>query len=181
MKKFFLLLAIFGLLASCGKSDSAVSGIKTTEFSGSGFTIQLPEKWTSSGSIADLPSPPNGTVVLGSFSPEKKYNFSDSIIIIEDDPGYIGTSVQYSEQNNLKTQWKYFEYQQLEKSDILFADSDASKYFVFNAKYNTQTQKITFIQTAKFCGTRIYFMNASVALGTDTKPFVDIFRTFQCK
>lgn len=164
MKKFFLLFVFLIPLVSCGNSSSQVSGITTKEFSGSGFTIQVPEHWTSSGNITDLPSPANGNVVLTSISPEKKYNFSNNIIIIEDVPGYIGTSVQYSEQNNLKTQGKYLEYQQLEKSDILFGDSDASKYFVFNAKYNAQTQKLKFVQTAKFCGTRVYLMHASVAL-----------------
>lgn len=164
MKKI-LLFAFFAIfLASCGKSDNTISGVETAEFSGSGFTIQLPNKWTSSGSVDSLPSPSNGSIVATSLSPETKYNFSDNIIIIEDTLDHIGTSTQYSEQNNLKTQKKYSEYQQIKKNDIIFGDSDSSKYFVFNAKYNNQTQKLRFVQTAKICGTRVYFLHASLAL-----------------
>lgn len=181
MKKNILFLLFSLFLASCGQSNSQISGLSMKEFTGSGFTLQIPEKWTTSDNAGDLPAPANGKIVLTSVSPDKKYNFSSNILVIEDTPGYLGTSTQYSEQNNLRTQNKYLEYQQIEKSDILFGDSDASKYFVFQAKYNNQTQKLKFVQTAKFCGPRIYLLHASMALDADAKTFVDIFRTFSCK
>lgn len=164
MKKIFLILISLLLLTACGSSDDKVSGIETVEFSGSGFTIQLPKNWTSSGSMADAPAQTNGTIVATSVSPEKKYNFSDNIMIIEDSLNYIGTSTQYSEQNHNKTREKYFEYQHIKKNDIIFSDSDPSKYFVFNAKYNDNTQKLRFVQTAKICGTRVYLLHSTLAL-----------------
>lgn len=94
---------------------------------------------------------------------------------------YIGTSKQYSEQNNIQTQKKYLEYNAVSNGAVLFGDSDESKYFVFTAKYNNQTQKLKFVQTAKICGTKVFLLHASMALDTDPTTFVNIFRTFSCK
>ena len=54
----------------------------------------------------------------------------------------MGSSTQYSEQNNLQTQKRYFEYRTIDSGMIIFGDSDESKYFGFEAKYNNQTQKL---------------------------------------
>lgn len=181
MRKIFLILASFFLLASCGASDSPVANIDTTEFSATGFSIFTPTAWTSTGSFNNLANVGNGNIVLASISPEKKYNFSDNIVVIVDDLEYVTSSRKYSEQNNAQTQKKYAEYKLVSAGGIIFGDSDESKYYVFDAKYNNNTQKLRFVQTAKVCGTRVYLLHASIALNANYEDYVNIFRTFSCK
>lgn len=180
MRKVIFCLFLL-LLASCGNSDSSVANIDTTEFTASGFIMQIPEKWTSTGAIDSLANSWNGKIVLASVAPEKKYNFSNNIVVIEDELTHMGSSRQYSEQNNLQTQKKYAEYKDVTSGVIIFADSDESKYYVFDAKYNNQTQKLRFIQTAKICWTRVYLLHASMSLDSKAEDFVNIFKTFSCK
>lgn len=107
MKKLLLVFAIAFALVSCG-GDDKVPGVLTTEFTGSGFALHLPENWSSSGTIA-TPSA-NGEVVLSAVSPEKKYNFSDNILVLRDNLDGIISSKQYAVKNNLQTKQKYLEY-----------------------------------------------------------------------
>lgn len=180
MKKIISILFGFLFLASCGGNNSEVPGVATKEFVGSGFVMQLPEKWSTSGSVDGVTSG-NGELVLASVSPEKKYNFSDNIVVLVDSLNFLGTSKQYSEQNNIKTQKKYLEYANITNGALLFKDSDEGKYYVFRAKYNNSTQKLKFIQTAKVCGTKVFVLHGSMALDADANTFADIFRTFECK
>lgn len=181
MKKILLLSFAFFALTSCFDNNTKIEGLPTKEFAESNFTMQIPNEWTASGSIDNLPSLPNGEVVLAAVSPEKKYNFSNNIIVISSKLDYIGTSKQYSEQNNLKTQKKYLEYSLVKSGPIIFGDSDEGKYYIFDARYNAQTQKLRFLQTAKVCGTNVFLLHASVALDADTGKYIDVFRTFTCK
>lgn len=181
MKKIFLLSVAFFSLASCFNNKPEIKGLPTKEFADSNFTMQIPSEWSASGSVDNLPSLPNGEIVMAAVSPEKKYNFSNNIVIIADKLDYIGTSKQYSEQNNLKTQKKYLEYSLVKSGPIIFGDSDEGKYYIFDARYNAQTQKLRFLQTAKVCGTTVFLLHASVSLDTDTSKYIDVFRTFTCK
>ena len=119
MKKILLLSFTFFALTSCFDNNTKIEGLPTKEFAESNFTMQIPNEWAASGSVDNLPSLPNGEVVLAAVSPEKKYNFSNNIIVISSKLDYIGTSKQYSEQNNLKTQKKYLEYSLVKFGQII--------------------------------------------------------------
>lgn len=142
--------------------------------------MQIPNNWNYNGTTDNL-NAGRGTIILGAVSPDKKYNFANNIVIIEDDLNAVGSSRQYSEQNNIQTQKKYFEYKFLESGVIIFEDSDETKYYTFEAKYNNHTQKLKFIQAAKMCGTKAYLMHASMSLDSKSSDFVELFRTFKCK
>lgn len=179
----FFLISLF-TLASCGDNKPeplTVNGQDTVLFSGSGFQIQVPENWSSSGSSDVLPAPGNGQVTLISIAPEKKYNFSNNLLILEDTLSHIGSSKQYSEQNHIHTKQKYQEYRLIESSPILFTDSDESKYYVFDAKYNSQTPKMRFIQTAKICGTRVYLIHFALGFDANISEYIALSKTFACK
>lgn len=180
MIKKIILLFIIGFLTACG-SKNAIDGENVTLVSGSGFEMKVPTNWSSSSVTDSLPAPSHGNIVLWAVSPEKKYNFSPNILIIREQLDYAGSSRQYSELNNKNTQKKYVEYKWVDSGILIFWDSDESKYYIFDAKYNSQTPKMRFIQTAKMCGTTVYLLHASVFMEAKTENYVNLFKTFACK
>lgn len=143
--------------------------------------MPIPSDWTQTGTLITIPNDSKSRVVLGAVSPEKKYNFSENIMVIEQDMDAIGTSRQYSDHNFQSKKSSYHSLSLLKTDTILFADMDDSSYYVFDAKYNTQTPKIRFIQTAKFCGTKLYFLHAATHLGNKIDDYLALFRGFDCK
>lgn len=184
MKKILLILFSSLFLVACGSNDEnsvIFNGKSANIFTGSGFQLPLPADWTVTGSIASLPANPHAKVVVAAISPEKKYNFSENIIVLEQSLSAIGSSQQYSDHNHQEKKSAYQSYSLVESGDIFFLDTDYSSYYVFDAKYNTQTPKMRFIQTAKFCGTKVYFLHATINLGKKAKDFLPLFRGFRCK
>ena len=61
------------------------------------------------------------------------------------------TSKKYSKLNYIQTTKRYLEYTKLKSEPILFSDSDESYLYIFEARYNTTTPRMRFLQTAKVC------------------------------
>lgn len=185
MKALFLIFFSFFFLYSCGNSSSPNdisfrnSGVNTA--TGSGFSMPVPKDWTLSGAVIPLADGLKSRQLLSSISPEKKYNFSENIVVIEQDLNLIGSSKQYSEHNHNTKKSAYQNYSLIEAGQILFRDADDSVFYVFDAKYNNNTPKMRFIQTAKFCGTKLYFLHATAHLGSKGEEFLKLFRGFECK
>lgn len=91
------------------------------------------------------------------------------------------TSKKYSELNNVQTTKKYLEYTKLKNEAILFSDSDESMLYIFEARYNTATPRMKFLQTAKVCGTRVYLMHIALSLDKSADTYKDILKTFECR
>lgn len=141
--------------------------------------MSIPASWKTTIDT-HLPTPRNGTVVLTAVSPEVRYGFSNNIIILEDLLDTPMTSRKYSEINQIQTTRNYLEYTKLSDEAILFGDDDESRIHAFEARYNTTTSRMKFIQTAKVCGTKVYLIHAAIALDKDTKNYTDLFKTFRC-
>ena len=90
------------------------------------------------------------------------------------------TSKKYSELNQIQTAKNYLEYTKVSDSAILFGDDDESRITIFEAKYNTTTPRMKFIQTAKVCGTTVYLIHATVSLDKNTDNYTNLFKTFRC-
>lgn len=75
----------------------------------------------------------------------------------------------------------YFEYTTITHEPILFADEDISWITVFEAKYNSTTPKMKFLQTAKVCGPYIYMIHASITLDKNSDNYKSLFKTFRCQ
>lgn len=142
--------------------------------------MNIPSTWKTSVD-RPLPLPQNGTVVLTAISPDVQYGFSNNILIMEDMLNVPTTSKRYSELNQLQTTRNYLEYTKISDEPILFADDDTSTVDVFEARYNTTTQRMKFIQTAKVCGTKVYLLHAAISLDKDPTNYISLFRTFRCK
>lgn len=110
-----------------------------------------------------------------------RYGFSNNIIILEDTLDVPMTSKRYSELNNIQTTRNYLEYTKLSDEALLYSDDDEARIYVFEARYNTTTQRMKFVQTAKVCGTTVYLMHAAIALDKDAGNYVNLLKSFQCK
>ncbi len=174
-----LLLTLAGCSLPGTQSETAV-GEGLTPYTGSGYSMSVPSTWNTTPSVS-LPMPRHGQVVLTAISPEIRYGFSNNIIIMQDALDTPMTSRKYSELNQIQTTRNYLEYTKLSDEVILFEDEDESRVYVFEARYNTTTQRMKFIQTAKVCGTRVYLMHAAIALDKDAANYTSLFKSFQCK
>ena len=182
-KVLFFVFFLFSL-ASCSlpwtQTESSGSTDATFVYSGSGFSIALPTTWTLAKS-SEVPTPHYGILAVAYVSPEVKYGFSSNVIIMKDTLASPVTSKKYSELNNLQTTKNYLEYTKLQDAAITFTDSDVSQVYVFEARYNTTTPLMKFIQTAKVCGTDVYLLHFTLSLDKDETKYIDLFKTFACK
>jgi hypothetical protein len=142
--------------------------------------MDIPEDWTTTPSQT-IPTPKNGAVVLTAISPEVRYGFSNNIIIMRDSLDTPVTSRKYSELNQIQTTRNYLEYTKISDDAVLFTDDDESRVTVFEAKYNTTTSRMKFIQTAKVCGTSVYLIHAAIALDKNPDNYISLFKTFECQ
>lgn len=91
------------------------------------------------------------------------------------------TSKKYAELNQLQTSRNYLEYTKMEDADITFTDDEVSRVYVFEAKYNSSSPRMKFVQTARVCGTTVYLLHFSLALEKDASLYTPLLQTFQCK
>lgn len=144
------------------------------------FSLQVPKNWTPN-TQSNLPTPKIGSIALSYISPEVKYGFSNNLLVLTDALDMPVTSKKYSELNNVQTTKKYLEYTKLKNEAILFSDSDESMLYIFEARYNTATPRMKFLQTAKVCGTRVYLMHIALSLDKSADTYKDILKTFECR
>lgn len=184
MQKVLFLVFLLFSLASCSLPGTQTETVASTDatfvYDGSGFSVSLPKTWTLAKS-SEVPTPHYGTLSVAYISPEVKYGFASNIIVMRDILTSPVTSKRYSELNNLQTTRNYLEYTNLQDTAITFTDSDVSQIYVFEARYNTTTPLMKFIQTAKVCGTEVYLLHFTLSLDKDAAKYIDLFKTFTCK
>jgi thiamine pyrophosphokinase len=85
--------------------------------------------------------------------------------------------------NNVWASRDYIDYQLLNQKDITFADKDSSMLYIFEAKYNLDTMKLKFLQTAHICNaTKAFFLTIAIPTSTiDTTNYEELLKTFTCK
>ncbi len=182
MNKLLLVFLSF-FLASCSLPGTQVEWTTTETtflYNWTGFSLSLPKNWSPIKS-ADAPVPHRGNLVLAYVSPEVKYGFSSNILVMNDLLATPVTSKKYSELNYVQTTKNYLEYTKLQDSSITFPDSDESRVYVFEARYNTTTPRMKFIQTAKVCGTSVYLLHFTLSLDKDAENYISLMKTFECK
>lgn len=91
------------------------------------------------------------------------------------------TSRRYSELNNLQTKKNYYEYASLKEEDMIYNDSEPTRVYVFEAKYNETTPKLKFIQTARVCGTKVYLLHFTLSPDKKSDNYISLLKTFTCK
>jgi hypothetical protein len=85
--------------------------------------------------------------------------------------------------NNIWAETDYLDYKKLESKEFTFADEEKSMLYIFEAKYNLDTPKLKFLQTAHICNqNKAFFL--TLALPTtviDTSKYELLLSTFACK
>ena len=174
-------LSLVFALSACGTTSENIS---LTEFSGKGFTIQVPKAWTQVEEKS-LPKPKNGNVAGAWTSSDITSGFANNLLILRDtlapeaDPKM--SSRKYAVINQALTTGEYKEYTKLSDKTLTFADKDEGLAVVFEAKYNAQTPKQKFIQAAKLCGRDVYLMTIGLGLSNSTTDkYMEMLATFNC-
>ena len=152
-------------------------------FENNDFSIGVPAAWNILEDTQSLlPEPSNGTIELASSSSDLQNGFSNNILILSQDLSEITSSRDFSLLNHIWVQNQYTQYIKLDTKEFQFNSWDVSTLYVFEAKYNLDTPKLKFIQTAGVCKTKGYLM--TIALPTSIKDidrYTDILTTFNCK
>lgn len=180
MKKITILF-LFLFLFSCSSEEK---GDALQNYNGEFFSIQIPTNWVIlNGDDKVLPAPSVWNIALSIASPDMVNGFSNNLLILEDDLSYKITSSDFSKMNNDSSKKSYDDYVVREEKEIEFADGEKSTLFVFDAKYDSKTPKLTFLQTARICQEKKSFF-LTLALPMDIKEtarYEEMFSTFECK
>ena len=185
MKKIITTLILVLFLASCStssKTQENVSSVQKVEKTY--FDINIPSKWTLiDNSSKTLPTPKSWEIVLAWSSNETTSWFSNNILILSQDLYKPITSKDFSVVNNVWSTKDYVNYEKLDEKTIDFQDKDSSTLYIFEAKYNTQTPNLKFLQIWKVCSYKKWYL-LTIAISQDVKDtskYEQVLNTFKCK
>ncbi len=178
--RFFLIALIFSLSACSLPGTQTESTDNTVLYENTVFQMQVPKTWTEANKQS-VPAPRHGSVLLAFVSPEVKYGFSNNLIVMQDSLSSIITSKRYAELNSIQTSKNYLEYTKLQDQEFTFSDTEISRLYVFEARYNQTSPRMKFIQTARVCGSNVYLLHFSLALDKSPDIYTELLKTFVCK
>ncbi len=165
-------------LSSCFGADTP-DGTRTV--SKDGLSMIVPEAWTDMPE-GELPPISDGQIVLALTSTEIAGGFANNLVVLSDRLLRATSSREYAVANNTLSTAEYTEYEKLSEETIAFPDDDESIVYVFEARYNRETPKKRFFQTAKVCDRYVYLATIGVALGTDgTERYIDLLASMECE
>lgn len=178
MKKLFILLFCLTIVSSCWTSTSDTA---TKTFEWTWFNINIPSSWINVES-KDIPNPQNGKIELALTSSEISTWFANNMVILSEELKEVTDSKWYAITNYLRTTWSVLEFIKLNETNFNFIDKDEGKMYTFEAKYNTETPKRKFIQTAKVCDKKAYLITIGISLDiTDVSKYENLLKSFECK
>ena len=183
-KKSFILIFSIIFLYSCVSNETEVIENTLLDVDNANFSFKVPSNWEI---IKDkesiLPKAKEGNIELAATSTAVVSGFSNNLLILSDDLKKLTTSKDYSMLNNIWAESDYLEYKKISSKDIVFADEEVSIVYEFEAKYNTDTPKLKFLQTASVCNkTKWYFITIALPTTvTDTSKYIELLSTFSCK
>jgi len=183
--KNFLTIFILIFVSSCSSGNENI--VKTSSlipYENSNFSLNIPSNWSIlTWTSWVLPEPKNGEISLAVSSSELKYGFSNNLLILRQNLQKVITSRDFSILNNVWSTKEYLEYLKIEAKTITFADNDKSYLYIFEAKYNTNTPKLKFLQVWKVCSVKNGYL-LTIAISTDikdTSAYEEILKSFRCK
>jgi len=178
MKKILLLVLTSILLASCW--STTVDDTNTTTYEWNLFKMNVPKSWAKVDS-KELPNVNHGKLELALTSTEISAGFANNLVVISEDLQDNTTSLKYSITNYIRTTWSVQEYLKLNEENFKFSDEDESKLYTFEAKYNSQTPKRKFLQTAKICDKKAYLITIWINTdNTGVSKYEALLKSFAC-
>lgn len=165
------------LFASCGTDTS----LSTVTYEGGTFTMQVPKAWIDTEK-ASLPTPKDGEIALALTSADISSGYANNMNVLRGKVAGTTSSLKYSISNYALTTKEYRDFVKLNESRIAFADADESNLYTFEARYNVNTPKKRFLQTAKLCKDQIHLITIGLDSGAaSTAKYEDLIKTFACK
>lgn len=178
MKKLFALACATIILTSCGTTTT--DDATTKVYTWNQFKMNVPKAWTQVDQ-KELPNINNGKLELALTSAEITSWFANNLVVISEDLQTVTTSLKYSITNYIRTTWSVQEYVKLNEENFKFSDDDESKLYTFEAKYNTQTAKRKFLQTAKICDKKAYLITIGINLdNVGITKYEALLKSFSC-
>lgn len=182
-KKISFLVVSLLLLTSCGSDEQISETTWLESYNWEWYSISLPWNWeimTDKNNI--LPEPSEGKIELSAQAQNPKGGFTNNILILSDTLKKFTNSAEYSMVNNVWGKREYTDYLQLDSKDFIFTDGTQSQIYTFEAKYNLETPKLKFLQTAYVCNpNKGYFLTIAVAPSVkQTDKYETLLSTFSC-
>lgn len=181
-KKIFIWLFLVLLLSSCWDSTNTDTWLVKTETNN--ISIKIPSNWKIIKNTDNiLPKIKSWKIELAVMSEKVSNGFSNNLLILSDKLNKYTTSKDFSMLNNIWAQTDYIDYTKLASKDFIFLDGEKSVLYIFDAKYNLDTPKLKFLQTAYICNwNEAYFLTLAIPTTvSDTSKYEYLLSTFSCK
>ena len=182
-KKIFILIFLSFTLISCGSDEIIVESSGLELYKGEWYSISIPNNWKIMNEKNNiLPEPSEGKIELSAQAPNPKWWFVNNLLVLSDNLKTFTDSSEYSMANNVWAKREYTDYLQLDNKSITFSDGTQSQLYIFEAKYNLETPKLKFLQTAYVCNpNKGYFLTiAVVPTIKNTDKYETLLSTFSC-
>ncbi len=171
------------LLFSCGKEKSIQAykiGLLSKKLVN--FTIKVPNSWIELNDNSwELPKPNFWEISLAMSSTKNINWFSNNLLILKDKLDSRVTSIDFSRFSNIWIKEDYVAYKELSQREITFIDEDKSVLYTFEARYNKNTPRLKFLQTAHICKSNSYLLTIALSsLINDTSKYEYILESFKC-
>ena len=183
-KKVFVLFFLLFFLYSCFGGENNVSNIWLNEYESTDFSMKIPSSWDIiQNKDKILPKPNSWEIELAVTSKDINDWFANNLLVLSTKLNSFTTSKDFSMLNNIWAEKGYLNYNKLNSKDITFVGEEKSILYIFEAKYNTDTPKLKFMQTSHICNqNKAFFLTIALLPSVkDTSKYEDIFKTFKCK
>lgn len=179
MKKIFVIFFLIFWLLSCGESDDWL-----INFSWENFSLRIPNNWEIiDNKDNSIPLPSTWKVEFAIRTKTESNWFLNNLIILSEEQKNKISAEEYVSSSNLVSEKDFFEYKKIEEKEISFKDWNSSKLIIFEARYNNQTPKVNFLQTANICsdGKAYHLTLALEKTISDFSRYEYMLSNFNCK
>ncbi len=184
-KKIVLFWFLILILSSCWNSTQESTSTSWLILQdNNNFSISIPASWeVISNENKVLPKPSNWVISLAVTSKKMVNGFANNLLILSSSLNKITNSSDFSILNNIWAEKDYLNYLKLDSKEFIFNNGEKSMLYVFEAKYNFDTPKLKFLQTAYICNQKdAYFFTIALSpLVRDISKYEAFLKTFKCK
>jgi len=182
-KKLSVFVFLSFLLFSCWSSDTTTTSWLVKQET-QNISIEVPSNWeviTDKENI--LPKAKDWEIELAVSSKTVVNWFANNMLILSADLAKYTTSSDFAMLNNIWAQTDYIDYTSIESKEFTFADEEKTMLYIFEAKYNLDTPKLKFLQTAHICNqNKAYYVTIALPTSvTDTSKYEEFLATLACK
>jgi len=183
-RNFFLLIITSLIIVSCGDEPGSVSVWWLVMVENEDIKIEVPANWKV---IDDkekiLPVAKDSDIELAVVSENMVWGFANNLLILSNELNSFTTSKDFSMFNNIWAQSDYLDYKKIESKEFSFLDEELSVLYIFEAKYNLDTPKLKFLQTAHICNQdKAFFLTLAIPTSVrDISKYEYLLSTFACK